>query len=155
MIYSDFNTYFRDKSKNAFKKILEMELPNIYKLKKIYKKTPKLLFNFNHLKNPSTLPVINNEFKKYFNNNLLLGYGIHNPINYSTEEGEKSLNQATPVILKLIWMNMKASLVWYDLLIEDGYYIENNFNINSYNYSVNTDDNPEYANSNNSYSAQI
>lgn len=155
MIYSDFNTYFRDKSKNAFKKILEMELPNIYKLKKIYKKTPKLLFNFNNLKNPSTLPEINNEFKKYFNNNLLLGYGIHNPINYSTEEGEKSLNQATPVILKLIWMNMKASLVWYDLLIEDGYYIENNFNINSYNYSVNTDDNPENANSNNSYSAQI
>jgi len=122
--FTNFDKYFEDRSEEAFDKIKKMEFTNYQELIKIYQESPKLLENFKKLKNPPNLPEINKNFKEYFNNNILEGYGFHSPIYYSTEKGLNSLRYASPELIDLIWINMKSSIVWYDQLIKDGYYID-------------------------------
>lgn len=70
------------------------------------------------------MPPFTDDFKQYFIENLTHGYAKHSPIYYSTSDGINSLRYASPELVNLIWINMKASIVWYNSLIRDGYFID-------------------------------
>ena len=124
MNFDSFDDYFKNRSPKAFQDMANMEMPPYDELIKIYKNSPKLLEDFLKLKNPSNMPILKSDFIQYFTENLTHGYSHHCPIYYSTKEGINSLRYASPEITNLIWINMKSSLIWYNQLIQDGYFIE-------------------------------
>lgn len=124
MSFQSFDDYFKNRSIKAFQEMAEMNIPPYEELILIYSSSKKLLDDFLKLKNPSNMPPFTDDFKQYFIENLTHGYAKHSPIYYSTPDGINSLRYASPELVNLIWINMKSSIVWYNSLIRDGYFID-------------------------------
>jgi hypothetical protein len=124
MNFQSFDDYFNNRSIKAFQEMAEMDIPPHDELIQIYSSSKKLLDDFLKLKNPANMPPFTENFKQYFIENLTKGYSLHCPIYYSTPNGINSLRYTSPELVKLIWCNMKASIVWFKQLTLDGYYID-------------------------------
>ena len=60
--------------------------------------------------------------------NLVLGpfnTNIHSPIFYTTEYGTDSYKYASPEVIDRAWIDFKISKLWYEKLLEIGYYVKN------------------------------
>ena len=124
MEFNTFDDYFNNRSTQAFQEMASMDIPIYEELIKIYKNSNQLLEDFLKMKNPPNMPPLKPDFVLYLTENLTKGYSHHCPIYYSTEQGLNSFRYASPELVKLIWINMKSSLVWYKQLLKDGYFIE-------------------------------
>lgn len=125
-LFSSFDDYFKDRSKNVFEKMQNMSEPDSIEMLNIFQRSNELLNSFKKMKNPENFPEISIRFKNYFISNLNKGLPEipkHYPCRYCTSQGVSSFYYTSPEILNLVWIQMKSSLVWYRQLLDDGYYI--------------------------------
>ena len=125
--FTDFDQLFNYFKDEIFGKSAKIKQPDNSTLLEMYTNEANLIYtNFQYLKS-DIYPEISSEFLKYIEENMTIGpFGInkHSPIFYSTPSGKDSYKYTPPEIIRNSWINFKISKLWYEKLLEIGYYIK-------------------------------
>jgi hypothetical protein len=131
--YKHFNELFHANKYEIFKISESMEMPLKADLLDLYKKNAKMFDeNFPKLKSdihPEIVPIFLQYIKEnlyyiYLNGNLTTKHSVMHYVNDSDIYQENSLYYASPELARLSWINYKITKLWYEKLLELGYYLK-------------------------------